>query len=99
MASTFEYEGKRYDIVENLTFGEISWVERNSGQNLNQMGSADGMAAGILLSLRRQGVNLTWKDIMNVDPSTLNVQNDEPEAAGTGDEVPTSDGAEAVPSV
>ena len=64
----FKYDNQVFNVVERPTFAEFSWVERQSGVPSETMTSSEKGAAMALLTLRRAGVMLTWKDIMNLSP-------------------------------
>jgi hypothetical protein len=92
------YDGTVYPLVDRPTFGELEWVEKQAGQGFDVMGGMTKMAGITLISLRRAGLMLAWKDIQNISPADLE-EVEEETILGELEESPTPGGAEAAPVV
>lgn len=78
MAKHFTYDGGSYEMTERPTFGEFAWLERQAGIPLEDMTTMERTAAIALLSLRRAGVVLTWRDFQELSPVDFEYVEDEP---------------------
>ena len=87
----FKYEGQILDEVVP-TVGETRWIEREIGYPLSEWGDTERVHGSFLLSARRAGVMLTWKDVDNFPMGVVEVLDDEPSGGGSDPQTP---GAEA----
>ncbi len=69
-------EGRTFDLITNPTFAEIAWVEKQSRQDWDDMSSVLRGLAGLLLSMRRAGVMLSWADGEAMSPAEFDVRDD-----------------------
>lgn len=67
----FEYDGRVFERLDDPTFGEVEWVEKQAKCDWTDMTSAQKSRAVFLLSLRAGGVMLTWADMADMKPSAF----------------------------
>ena len=89
----FKFEGQEFEEIVP-TVGESRWAEREIGYPLTQWGDTERMHASALLTLRRNGVMLTWKDIDALPMGAVEVIADE---EGPAEVDPPAPGVEAGP--
>jgi hypothetical protein len=84
----FKYEGQ---VLEEIvpTVGETRWIEREIGYPLSEWGDAERVYGSFLLSARRAGVMLTWKDVDGMPMGAVEILDDDEPA------YPQTPGAEA----
>jgi hypothetical protein len=67
--ASFTHDGKRFEILDRPTFGEIAWIEKASGMGFEEMGGMTKMAALVVLSMRRAQVPMTWAQVQELSPA------------------------------
>lgn len=67
------YDGREFDLVRGGTFEEASNIEVESGIPASDMTNAQKVAQSFLITLRRNGIALTWADIMAMDSDLFDV--------------------------
>jgi len=83
----FTFDGGEFDVVERPTFEEISVVERQAGLGAGDFTDSERMMSGYLVSLRRAGVFLTWKDMKALTPADFE-EIEEPDPTEIPDSTP-----------
>lgn len=56
-------DGREFDLVQRASFAEASWMERQCGRRMQDWMDAELQCSGVVLTLRRNGVMVTWKDV------------------------------------
>jgi hypothetical protein len=72
-----KYDGREFEMVRNGTFQEASDIETESGISSTAMTDAQNVASALLITLRRNGIHLTWADIMSMDSDLFDIVWDE----------------------
>lgn len=72
----FRYEGQEFEEIVP-TVGETRWLEREIGYPLSQWGDAERMHGSFLLTVRRNQVMLTWKDIDAMPMGAIEILDDD----------------------
>jgi hypothetical protein len=93
--ASFTHDGNRYEILERPTFGEIAWIEKQSGMGFEEMGGMTKMAALVVLSMRRSQVPMTWAQVQELSPADFQTADEDEDAAEAdpttaGDSVPAA---------
>lgn len=89
------YDGTVYDFVRRPTFGEIDMIEHQAKRAFEAMSETLQTAASILLTLRRNGIVVTWDDVMVMSPDDFEfIEDPAPETEGEPAD-PQPAGAEA----
>lgn len=65
----FKYDGREFDAIDDPTFAQVEWVERQARTNWPDLTASQRTRAVFLLSLRDAGVMLTWADMAEAKPS------------------------------
>lgn len=86
---SFRFDGRLFEEIVP-TVGESRWLEREIGFPLSQWGDTERVYGSALLSLRRGGVALTWKDMDALPMGAVEVVDDDVELVD-----PQTPGAEA----
>jgi hypothetical protein len=84
-----KWDGREFDLAQRPTVKDAIWIEATVGKPLSKMGEAETFAITILLTLRKQGVALTWDDVIGMDMDAFDIIDDEEESD------PTAPGVEA----
>ena len=59
------YDGSDYDLVEDLTIGEVLGPEEQFGKDFQEWTSTRVGAAKVYCTLRRNNVMVSWADVVN----------------------------------
>ncbi len=65
----FAYDGREFEAVDDPTFEQVEWVEKQARTNWPDLTASQRTRAVFLLSLREAGVMLTWADMAQHKPS------------------------------
>ncbi len=105
MATLMWEDGREFPLVDrdDMLVTEAKWVEKQSGVSFTDLMFTDLMLARTLVTLRRNGIMLTWSDAdgwkMGWVAGLVRRDKSDPEPPEDGDEaVPPTTGAEAGPS-
>ena len=71
MAQQVRWGDQTFDLVQSPTFEEMSVIERAAGCGWDGLSSMEAAAGMVLVSLRRQGVILGWRDVLQLEPAQI----------------------------